>query len=1188
MISLSIIASLLVITVNAADELTPTVFDRTNNAETYRTEIVNEDFSDYAEDASYSTDKLSVKLDNDGDGVKASATVKKDTDGNQYVRIATKESSVWDVRFAKNFTQTTNSVLFGFDYRACNGSIAFYSGGAGVNGEIQNTGTVLRHKENDVWKIVGNGINPTNNNLPRWVRVQIFIVPTQQLVHFYVDNEYYGSSGYRKAENSLNNLWIGFQGADKTIDIDNITIINMGKADSTWYKFDETEKLTFDYNADNNSDGSIISPLTVIQGQTNTLSSGVINVDGSFKMASTAGTANEKRYQYTLNDKISSRYAKLSFKYKIVSSEGEPQIDMYTNSGKIHSFMIYPTRVSTAFFADSSPLPGYNKGSGVDVVSNVTDSTADENGWHSMEIVFDFEEKTLQYVHDGTVYSTVTYTDKSTNPTTKKVKKIEFRGTASDLSSVWFRFNSTSSENVAYIDDLTFYEDGTEYLAPSIETEFDLDATAQTVTLHEKEASLYTLESIKNEFTVDSSVSVSVTDSDGNGKVSDGDKITFTTDMGVDYVYVVKVIESFEISTEALIVKGTDGQGDDFSHGDTITKAGSAYIELRVKNNEATSISPSVIAAAYDDSGRLVSVDIADSQVIPSGEYKDFELDATIVSGASNAKLNVMIWESIDSQVPLKEVTEYIIDTDDFTVPTVISNNMVLQRNSTATIFGKAPEGATVTATLGDGTTASYTVPMGSNEFFTGLKLGDYNNREQTLTISAIDKNGMDLEPITRTGVLIGDVYYGGGQSNMMRRFSGTADEIGKGMSQQYSAEQKTEFENQYKSLASKLGNVRFFESQIVNNNYSRASQDPETLASKEIWKAVTSDNIGSMYELMIRMAADIVDMSGETEVPIGILCCAQGGTKLTKWISRDALFNTGVFDGTIEITEYENNVTNASAPERWAGTTDLYYDGVRALMPYGVKAAVWYQGESDDSPDYDKYLKVMIDEFRAGMRNDNLPYVVIQLPGYVIGKWTEGVNTATNFAGALAKEVWPQKRLLQWNAGEQLSDVYVVVTNDTGDNTNIHPANKAEISERLARILLNKVNGKTSIACEGAEFKEITAKGAGTITFTTTKNIAVYEADKITDYCLFEVSSDGKTWYEIDKDSLAYGDEITVNGNSVTVATSQTTEKINYVRYAYTPAVVKCLYTSYTDGAGSVNLPLVPFDTTYIGNVLN
>lgn len=732
------------------------------------------------------------------------------------------------------------------------------------------------------------------------------------------------------------------------------------------------------------------------------------------------------------------------------------------------------------------------------------------------------------------------------------------KATYSDITDgyVLYLKNESTALGTFWVDDFELVKIGKQLSGSDA---MNLDNMTYTIDITRIQAETYAkMEDIANDIEGAEDYDVTVDDKDGSGNWTDGDVITFVSKTsGEDYTYsyTVNVIEYYETETVALIVKGSDGQGDDFCRADTITKAGNAFIEYRVTNNSGESITPAVVMASYDESGKITDIEVIDNETIANGSYADYQFNTVVPSAAEGAQIKLMVWENISSMVPVIPASVYTIETNDFTVPNVISNGMVLQRNSDAVIFGKAPEGAVVTAELSGGITASYEVPVGDNEFFVELPMEEYSNEEQTLTITA-EKQGESLGTITKEGILVGDVFYGSGQSNMERKFYVTSSEIQAGQSSIYTPAQATNFINEYKELGRKIGNknVRYFTTMTERIQQSRESWDQEELASKEIWQTLNESNISGTNETMVRMAGAIYDLTTEnSEVPIGIVICCQGGTELSKWVSRDNLLNSGNFDQKA-IDEYEANITKLTDTRYWAGHTDLYYDGVRSVMPYTVKAAVWYQGESDSTENYDKYLKALIGEMRVGMRNEELPYLIVQFPGYE----------------STLSDNWGRQRLQQWNA-QTLGNVYTVVTNDTGDNKNIHPANKNIVGDRLARMVLAKIDGE-NVPYTGPTYKSA-SYGTGTATITVeTYGGTLSKYATTVGSPAFELTTDGgATW--------TAANSVSVSGNTITVGNNSITGTVNGVRYAYVESVLKCIYADF-DGA---KLPLVPFDTTFV-----
>lgn len=742
--------------------------------------------------------------------------------------------------------------------------------------------------------------------------------------------------------------------------------------------------------------------------------------------------------------------------------------------------------------------------------------------------------------------------------------------TSSDQAVVTgaYFYPQTNTNNDIWVDDYELVKIGK---LPSSD-KYAFDNSVKKVTLKKAYTDKYdSMVDIVDDIIGASDYDISVNDKDGSGDWTTGDELILTSiTAGADYkkVYSVDVRNYYDSSTEALIVKGSDGIGDDFSHSDKITKSGNAFIEYRVENNDQGAVTPAVVAAVYDEAGRLLEFDVDDTKTIAKGQYVDFELEAKIPADSEGAVLKLMVWDSLVSMKPLMPAKVYTIDTNNFTIPTVISNGMVLQRNADTVIYGTAPAGALVTAELSGGIKGEYRVPAGDSEFFVKLPMGEYSTEEQTLTITATDKTGESLGSFTRTGVLVGDVYYGSGQSNMARQFNKTAEAIQSGSSTLYTPDQYDSYVDEYKKLGDTLStqNVRFFKNMTEGTTKSRSSWDAEALAAKEVWKKIDRNSIDEMYQVMVRMAAEIKSIDEYKDVPIGILCCAQGGTIAAKWVSRDTFFSAGFEE---EYDNYEKNVTRADASTYWASHTDLYYDGARSVLPYTVKAAVWYQGQSDASSNYDKYLTGVIHDIRESQKNDMLPVLVLGLFGS-----RDVPNT----------KLWPVQRLGQLNVANQLTNVYTTITNDTGDPTAsdpYHPANDADVAIRAARSMLANVYSE-DIAWRGPVYAGATY-GIGSASITINTNGGTLGKYTTTvGSPIFELTTDGgATWKS--------ANSIAVDGNTVTVSNSSITGTVNGVRYAMTPVTVKCIYGTYTDALGAnVTLPLVPFDTTYVPNTLS
>ena len=121
-------------------------------------------------------------------------------------------------------------------------------------------------------------------------------------------------------------------------------------------------------------------------------------------------------------------------------------------------------------------------------------------------------------------------------------------------------------------------------------------------------------------------------------------------------------------------------------------------------------------------------------------------------------------------------------------------------------------------------------------------------------------------------------------------------------------------------------------------------------------------------------------------------------------------------------------------------GVTQTYNGMIAPIGPYGFRAAVWYQGESDIyfSGQYQRTLAALMADWR-GRFGAGLPFLIVQLPDY-------GPRPTSPVAS-----VWSEVREAQRRAAGADAKAAAIVTVDIGDPANLHPANKQEVGRRLA-----------------------------------------------------------------------------------------------------------------------------------------
>jgi sialate O-acetylesterase len=136
---------------------------------------------------------------------------------------------------------------------------------------------------------------------------------------------------------------------------------------------------------------------------------------------------------------------------------------------------------------------------------------------------------------------------------------------------------------------------------------------------------------------------------------------------------------------------------------------------------------------------------------------------------------------------------------------------------------------------------------------------------------------------------------------------------------------------------------------------------------------------------------------------------------------------------------------------ETIAGLTTLYNGVIAPLGPYGIRGAVWYQGETnaDEPAGYEKLLGGLMASWRSQF-GAGLPFLVVQLPSFGAVP-TDPVESN-----------WADLREAQRRAVAADGHAGLAVTIDIGEHDNIHPANKQDVGKRLARAARHVIYGET------------------------------------------------------------------------------------------------------------------------------
>lgn len=399
------------------------------------------------------------------------------------------------------------------------------------------------------------------------------------------------------------------------------------------------------------------------------------------------------------------------------------------------------------------------------------------------------------------------------------------------------------------------------------------------------------------------------------------------------------------------------------------------------------------------------------------------------------------------------------------TLPSIISDNMVLQADSNVPIWGKADAQSkiTVACSWNDEKITADTNEQG--KWMVKLKTPK-KGKKSTITITC------GKESRTITNILIGQVWLCSGQSNMqwLVKHSNNAD----------------------KELAkAKLPNIRLF-------NVKRSSS-----------KEPLDDCFGEWVECNAETAAEFSavgyyfgkELYKKLRKPIGLINSSYGGTPAQAWTSKETLAKDELLKIYLEndansevqkeiylqqyakvLNKWKQNVTKAVAkgtpapkkPIPPAQLRDeckparLYNAMIHPLIPFAIKGAIWYQGESNASEAviYRKLFPSLITNWREDWKQGDFPFYYVQLAAY--GKFD--LTRPTDSKWAMLREA--QSLTLS------LPNTGMAVAMDIGEPNNIHPKNKQDVGKRLALWALAKDYGFKKITYSGPLYKNMKIEG--------------------------------------------------------------------------------------------------------------
>lgn len=410
----------------------------------------------------------------------------------------------------------------------------------------------------------------------------------------------------------------------------------------------------------------------------------------------------------------------------------------------------------------------------------------------------------------------------------------------------------------------------------------------------------------------------------------------------------------------------------------------------------------------------------------------------------------------------------------DVTLPAIFSDHMILQRDQKVPVWGFAEDGEKVTVSF-----AGQKVDTTAKDGKWAVSLSALKSSSTGAKFTVTGRNKVEFDD-----VLVGEVWFCSGQSNMEMQVGGSKD-------------------SKQEVAASANPRIRHFKVPHVTSN------KPETeVKTSGGWEAATPATTGNFTAVGYFFGREI---EKEMDVPVGLIGCNWGGTRIEPWTppvgfqsvpalkeayaDKLATFPTmsavmapatepvlgadgkPVLDKAGKPTvkpvldaagkpKLSPVILPDGKPKLTASQGSplaMYNAMVHPIVPYAIRGALWYQGESNNGEGmlYFEKMKALTNGWRAVWQQGDFPFLFVQLAPYRYGK-PENLPA-----------IWEAQ-----TAALSIPNTGMAVTTDVSTVGNIHPPDKQSVGHRLALWALAKTYGKSGISYASPLFDAVKIEG--------------------------------------------------------------------------------------------------------------
>ena len=494
----------------------------------------------------------------------------------------------------------------------------------------------------------------------------------------------------------------------------------------------------------------------------------------------------------------------------------------------------------------------------------------------------------------------------------------------------------------------------------------------------------------------------------------------------------------------------------------------------------------------------------------------------------------------------------------DVTLPAIFAEHMVLQRDQKVPVWGFAEDGEKVTVTFAgqkaeavakDGKWAVSLAPLKASS--TGAKF--------TVT----GKNKIELDD-----VLVGEVWFCSGQSNMEMTVGGSKD-------------------SKQEVASSNNPRIRHFKVPHVTSN--KPETEVKTVGG---WQAATPTTTGNFTAVGYFFGREL---EKTLDVPVGLIGCNWGGTRIEPWtppagfqsvpaLKADFADKLSTFPSMsavmVPITEpmldaqgepvlgrdgkpaVKPVLDENKRPKQKPGVLPdgkpmmtashgsplaMYNAMVHPIVPYAIRGALWYQGESNNGEGmlYFEKMKALINGWRSVWQQGDFPFLFVQLAPYRYGK-PENLPA-----------IWEAQ-----SASLSIANTGMAVTTDVSTVGNIHPPDKQSVGHRLALWALAKTYNKSIGSYASPLFDSLKVEGS-----------KAHLSFKNAEGGLKSANGQALTWFTIAGEDKKFVEaKAEISGNAVIVSAEGVSKPVA-VRFGWHE-------TAEPNLANAAGLPVSPFRT--------